>query len=106
MNSIIITTATNSDNTATRQSIATEVVADHSVYLEDSRKASTSTFAEREDVPASLQDEMAKCIEETNRATARLQRLILRTAPEQQMATPGISTASPINEDSTQLTDY
>jgi hypothetical protein len=59
--------------------VTTEVIENRNVYLEDTGNSSSASFTEWENVPASLQDEMAKCIQEINRATARLQGLILRS---------------------------
>lgn len=81
MNSITVTTATATATTDnSRQSVTTEVIENRHVFLEDTGNASFATFTEWENVPTSLQDEMAKCIEEINQATARLQGLILRSA--------------------------
>ena len=79
MNSITVTTAATAATAATRHSVTTEVIENHHVYLEDTGNASSATFTEWENVPASLQDEMAECIQEINRATTRLQGLILRS---------------------------
>lgn len=68
-------TATGMTNTAT-----TEVIQKYRVFFEDTANDSTS-FTEWDEVPASLLTEMALCIQEINRATARLQEPIKRTVP-------------------------
>jgi hypothetical protein len=74
MNSISVTTAT-----TTHHSVTTEVIENQHVYLEDTGNASSATCTEWENVPISLKNKMAECIQEINRATARLQGLILRS---------------------------
>jgi len=76
MNSITITTGMNPTATGMTNT-TTEVIENHHVFLED-RANDSATFTEWDEVPTSLQTEMALCIQEINRATARLQRLIKR----------------------------
>ena len=96
MNSITITSGMNPTATD-RHIVTTEVIEKSHVFLEDTTN-DFAAFTEWENVPASLQSEMAECVQEINRATSRLQELIKRAVPEQPTASTGM-------EEFTQLAD-